>query len=282
LGEDRKRNGALAALNIIPSVDKKALKIFGWMDWVVTANLPFDFVRQPVNRKYAKLQKISVNTLKKYMNAVMEIVERKISEKLPQYFGIIIDGWTEAGTHFVAIFASFIAENGNLCQPLLACSPMGDETSQAANAFIIFLEDMLEIYQREIDNVVFLVSDNTGLNPSIARKIDVPFVGCMSHRLNLAVEAFMNDSNLTQLVDKVHQTMVKLSSAKMRAYLRKKGCSLMPMKKNDTRWSSIFSMLQRYFHQSFATALRAIAQDRSCFQSNDVYWDFQNNMLTAF
>ena len=27
---------------------------------------------------------------------------------LPKTFGIVIDGWTESGTHFVAIYASFV------------------------------------------------------------------------------------------------------------------------------------------------------------------------------
>ena len=76
----------------------------------------------------------------------IHVEEKILQKKLPSHFGIIFDGWTESATHFVAVFASFINKKGQLCQYLLVCSPMGDETSQSADTFIDFLIDTLELY----------------------------------------------------------------------------------------------------------------------------------------
>lgn len=89
------------------------------------ANLPFKFVEIEWARKYVSLQ----NTLKKYMGASLRKVEEKLANILPTSFGIVIDGWTDGGTHFLAIYASFVDTlSEQVKQYLLACSPMGDET----------------------------------------------------------------------------------------------------------------------------------------------------------
>jgi hypothetical protein len=39
--------------------------------------------------------------------------------------------------------------------------------------------------------VLFLVGDNTNTNPAIAAILHTEFVGCKSHLLNLAVQAYL-------------------------------------------------------------------------------------------
>ncbi|GMF46637.1 unnamed protein product [Phytophthora fragariaefolia] len=75
------------------------------------------------------------------------------------------------------------------------------------DAFVL----ILAVFGKSQDQILFLVSDNCPLNKKLARLLNVPLVGCASHRLNLAV------SIVTE-----------------------------PME-DDTRWGSTFKMLSRYF-----------------------------------
>ena len=181
------------------------------------------------------------------MNKMVSTVEKEISEKLSQFFGLMIDGWTEMGssTHYLGVFGLFSDKStGQSVCPLLAFSLLIDESSYTADSHIAFLEFVLNVYDKSIQNVKFLVCDNENLNKSISRKLNIPMIGCASHRLNLAVKAALIDAQ--QEMDLVMKLMKKLSFLKQSAKLRK-ATNLRPVLRNETRWSSAYSMLQRYF-----------------------------------
>ena len=71
-------------------------------------------------------------------------------------------------------------------------------------------------------------------------------IGCDSHRLHLAVKNFLCLENYEELLEKVNSVMKKLATLKKSGKLRKK-TDLRPKIRNDTRWSSTYSMLKRYF-----------------------------------
>ncbi len=72
----------------------------------------------------------------------------------------------------------------------------------------------------------------------------------------------------------------KLSSAKMRARLRRNGCKLAPVLRNATSWSSTFHMFERYFCNDFAEAVAAIGAERSNFNSREQQNAFQDLIPT--
>ncbi|KAE8907904.1 hypothetical protein PF003_g8640 [Phytophthora fragariae] len=41
------------------------------------------------------------------MDGVMVAIERKIAAELPARFGIMLDGWTHASEHYLAVFACY-------------------------------------------------------------------------------------------------------------------------------------------------------------------------------
>lgn len=70
-----------------------------------------------------------------------------------------------------------------------------------------FIEDTLSIYEKSLECISFMVSDNTELNPCISRILSVPFIGCMSHRLALSVNSYLESADL-ECVDDIHKLMV--------------------------------------------------------------------------
>ncbi|DAZ98076.1 TPA: hypothetical protein N0F65_001951 [Lagenidium giganteum] len=67
-------------------------------------------------------------------------------------------------------------------------------------------------------------------NLAFARKINLPLIGCHSHRLNLATNVFLD--NHASISSKVVDVM-NLDS-------------LIPVLQNETRWSSTYTMLRRF------------------------------------
>ena len=41
----------------------------------------------------------------KLLKSLTVEVERKVASKLPNKFGLILDGWSEGNTHYIALFA---------------------------------------------------------------------------------------------------------------------------------------------------------------------------------
>lgn len=99
------------------------------------------------------------------------------------------------------------------------------------------------MYDKNIENVVALIGDNVNTKRAFARRVGPDFVGCDSHRFNLAAKDIL--VSYEDIVEKVHRLMKKMSFQIPAAKLRKL-THLRPKLRNDTRWSSTYVMLQRY------------------------------------
>ena len=86
----------------------KVTCIYGWLDWIISNVYPFNFCENAVTKKYSSLKPISKKTLMKYLELLTRAVEQRISQELPNHFGIMLDGWTDmsVSTHFVATLIS--------------------------------------------------------------------------------------------------------------------------------------------------------------------------------
>lgn len=107
-----------------------------------------------------------------------------------------------------------------------------------------FIDGTLNLYGKTLNSLLFIVGDNCKTNKKIADLCNVPFVGCASHRLNLAVKQFCASFETT--LGKINQLMSKLQGIKQAAKLRR-FTDLTPVKRNVTRWTSTYSMIKRYF-----------------------------------
>jgi hypothetical protein len=222
-------------------VNPKVLQLHSWLDWIVTDNLPISTVEKKTFREYSNLESISVDTFNKYL----KLVEARIDEqlKLPNQFGLFIDGWTEEKTHYFGVFAAY-AKDGKNYQRFLTMAPPFDETRFTAQTQADFIVDVVENVCRKKEDILFLVADNTNTNPATADLLGVPFIGCASHRFNLAVQKYLEPNQ--KIIVNIHQIMILLSNLKKAGRLRQL-THLEPVSMNTTRWSSKYKMMERYF-----------------------------------
>ena len=222
----------------------KAGNLFGWIDFIVNALLPFSFVEKPIIRDHVKYKPTSLSTFMRYLSLLTEVVEQKIARLLPEKIALVFDGWTSGTSHYLAVFASFPAPNKRGYEMrLLTMSPMGDESRLDAEEHYQFISFTLSLYNKSWKNVCCLIGDNVSTNKCLSTKAKVPFIGCASHRFNLAVRALLQDDE--PLVSKIQNIMVKLRTLLLSAKLRKL-TPIAPRIRNITRWSSTYEMIVRY------------------------------------
>ncbi|KAG3007203.1 hypothetical protein PC123_g17769 [Phytophthora cactorum] len=81
------------------------MNCYGWVEWTVKANLHLMFCENALARRYTNLEPISVETLRATMEGVTLLVEAAIGDELPDGFDLMLDGWSHASEHYVAVFA---------------------------------------------------------------------------------------------------------------------------------------------------------------------------------
>ena len=224
---------------------KKDMKLFSWVEWIVKDLLPFSFCEKATTRKFSRLENVSIEGLMQSMQRLQVQVENKIRKILPSQFAIMFDGWSSGGTHFLAVFALYddASHNDGYNRALLSFAPLADEEHMDADSHWDSIYEILTFYGKNFLNVSCLIADNCSTNKSFARKADLYFVGCASHRLNLGVKILLQDYK--DVLDGIQNIMVYLRTLKARAALRLK-TTFAPVLCNVTRWSSTQKMVERY------------------------------------
>ncbi|EGZ20189.1 hypothetical protein PHYSODRAFT_245860 [Phytophthora sojae] len=202
--------------SLVNFVRHSALNLHGWMVWIVMCNLPLSFCE---SREARRLDPISEETLRAGMDGVVVAVERSIASELPARFGIMLDGWTHASEHYIAVFACYEV-NGCPKTTLLSMAPLLDalDDDLSAQGHLEFLTMLPRDYGVQLAQCRFLVADNCAVNRRLATLMSVPLVGCASHRLNLAVQAGM--ASHEEDLAAVQTLMIKLRTLTQSAKLR--------------------------------------------------------------
>ena len=225
-------------------MNPKVVLVFSWLQWIVDCNLPFTFIEHETTRKYSNLKDLDRDTLKKWMFDVAVELDQTIKEVLPAKFGLILDGWSERSTKYFSLFAEYPNAKTNAKETLLlSISPLFDETNSEAPNISSWIVDKLGEYDKNLQSVLYLVGDNENTNPAVANLMRVPFLGCDSHRLNLALETWQERNEV--LIGKVAAVMSALGNPKNGGILRL-STNLQPVIRNKTRWSSENQMIKRF------------------------------------
>jgi len=227
-------------------VSKRDSDLHKWMRWLVLTNQPLSSVDSNETRGVMTMEKVSSKSLKNLMSGVHQFCLDEMRDKVPDKFCLVFDGWSCGSTHYIATVISYVGHNNKPLEEFLTLSPLCDGTDMSAKQHQEDLRIALSRIDKTFRNVVALIGDNCSVNKKLARDIGIPLVGCASHRFNLAVSAFL-DGNATYapILTKVNDVMVKLRTLKNAAKLREL-TALVPVKKNETRWTGWFDMCQRY------------------------------------
>ena len=176
---------------------------------------------------------------------VLKQLKNKVTKK--SHRGLSFDMWDDsAGSKLIGVHLVFPDEKYEKPEFNLLCMcPLEDETNSTGDNQIVTMEKYLQDVGLSFNDIHFLISDNTSVNPSISREVNVPLIGCKSHSLAIAVKNEFLEP-FQDLVQKVNALCVKLRSCKFRGYLRQERCDLTPFVINGVRWSSVYTCLERY------------------------------------
>ena len=191
-------------------------------------------------RIYQKFQLLS----QKVHGMHCKMSRRKSRFQTSEKFALIMNGWSAGTTHFIGLFASYSNGLADPGSTLLAFSPFIDESNFGADQHVNFINWVVtKVYRKEMVCITCTTSDNCSTNKKVAELLGVPMLGCASHKLNLAVGEFC--SEFSDIIDRIHDMMVRLRQLKMAGTLRAL-TNLSPVLRAPTRWSSVYKMLSRY------------------------------------
>ena len=285
----------------------EARNIADWIQLILFENFPLDSCdkkRHPVLAKYVTLSSMSRKTTSKYLMLLHEKVKLKVQKILPKRFVCMFDGWSLGTEHYLGLFVVFMdSKTATKKRVLLSCMVADDvdesteytaDVNESLKYFGLTAEDLYdevldvlrdygfsESQLDEIENTVqAFIGDNVYANRKLARIVKVPFVGCRSHLLNLAVNAGIGnpqrplkkagrgrraadasdeeDDGIDLQLDDDDAVMIKrgviikadllqasLSTVKNASVIRSAGIDLNPERMNKTRWSSVSSLVTR-------------------------------------
>ena len=167
-------------------------EVFNRIKFIVMKNLPFSFVNCPYTREIVKLKPISPLTLRCQIISLLAEVKEAVGRELPSKFAVVFDGWTEGTQHYIAVVGAYLkVVDGKEVptQTMLSIKRMLTDGVKGMRAVdhIEHIEKVLESYGKKMDNILCLVGDNCSVNKSMSRILDIPLIGCASHKFNLAV-----------------------------------------------------------------------------------------------
>ena len=213
-------------------------------------NIPFAWCERGTKfTKYCSLKYTFPKTIKKYMQAVAAHVENKFKSMVTRDGEVLplvmtLDMWDDkCGNKYLGVFVVY--PDAHYSKPvyfLLCCTPLLDETTSCAAAQCETIREALRRCGLEINHFNYIVADNTAVNPAIARVLGLPFVGCASHRLALAIGRLLN--LFMPAVTAVHELQKKLRGSNYRGLLRQQGCHLTP-KILGHKWGAAYEMIVR-------------------------------------
>ena len=127
--------------------DVRVNEVYSWMELVVMENLPFTIVESTWMRSNVKFKAtITRHSIADAVEATYEVVRKKVQEMLPPKFGLMFDGWSENGVHYVVSFAVF-GDNDQRRELLLHFGTFRFEDSFTAEDHIDHFTDLMDSIQ---------------------------------------------------------------------------------------------------------------------------------------
>ena len=234
-------------------VSKKASLVFDWIDFMTLLDVPFAWANYAPTKRFFTLAPLDPRTIKKYMRKVGDRIELFVKTKVIRHKGdvkplaMLFDMWDDgSGTKELGVFLSYPDDDYVAAEYfLLCCTPLLDETNCNGDNQIETIRVALLGLDLTWTDILVIIADNTSVNPSIARKLKIPMIGCQSHVLALAVKEYTTD--YSEVISKLHNLCVTFRTPKYRGALRDEGCNNSPKIKGH-KWGALYAMLSTYFN----------------------------------
>jgi hypothetical protein len=132
-----------------------------------------------------------------------------LRNELPQKFVIVFDGWSEGTQHYIGVAAAYIKMVDGKevpMQTMLSMQPLLSHGIQGMRAkdHLEHLSRILELYGKTCADILCLVGNNSSVNQSMAQTLNIPLIGCASHKFNLAVKRWTaSQPDLMSIITKV-------------------------------------------------------------------------------
>ncbi|KAE9192667.1 hypothetical protein PF005_g18370 [Phytophthora fragariae] len=167
-------NSGFNSGTLVVFIDQKSQTVYCWLDFVTECNLHF-----------------------RSANTRLWIMRLSLSNSV---------SWSFHSDHYVAVFAVFEHDQRSE-KVILALAPIADDgvEDQTAESHVAFLAGIQPFFKRDISSIIYLVGDNCSVNTRLADLLQVSFIGCASHRLNLVVNVYLSDYE--PLLDQMQQLM---------------------------------------------------------------------------
>jgi hypothetical protein len=208
--------GKLKIFSFEGGTPKRIKSIFKWVEYIVMSIKPFNTVDDIYLRNLVNDESmISIRTLKKYIHLLILACEDRIKTSLPNRFCIQFDGWTEDSKHFLAVIATWPDSSNvlNYGKALLSFLTLEDGSDLSASAKKDHLLWVLELFGKNMNNIVCIVCDNCSTNRLTAELLKTYMIGCYSHKLSLGSKLILEQ--YVTLLSKLHRLVLTLKTIKM-------------------------------------------------------------------
>ncbi|DAZ96609.1 TPA: hypothetical protein N0F65_000175 [Lagenidium giganteum] len=93
-------------LNTFITVSRTPFNMYRWLEGIVVECLPLNFCRKNMTVKNTSLLAVFSKALKYYLNRIEQGVREHVAVQLKDIvLGLMLDAWTESGTHLVVVIA---------------------------------------------------------------------------------------------------------------------------------------------------------------------------------
>jgi len=205
---DHQKVAPTAMSGFLVRVSEREREMYLWIKFIVMKNLPVSFVDCPFMRDIVRLKPVCTKTLRSNILSLWEVLRETLRRELPRKFVVVFDGWTEGAHHYIGVAASYmkVVDGKEVAkQTMLSMKPLLADGIQGMRAadHLEHLSRILETYGKTCDNILCLVGNNCSVNQSMARLLNVPLIGCASHKFNLAVRRWIDSQvELTPIIQK--------------------------------------------------------------------------------
>lgn len=234
------RDGNSSSQNV---VDRISSNLYGWINLVVTGDLPFSYVSRPLVRQHSRLNSISPITLLKYLDQLGFECEGVLIGVLPDRFGLLFDGWDDG--YYIGTFVNWYDEKKQKVVTYLLRLTPSLRNDDFVDSHVEIISGFLNDVDKSWDNVVVIMGANTPNNVAIAHRSHKPFLGCYANRLELGVVEQIKA--IESLLNKVNTLAVALLSKKRVGQLRRDSSLKQPLRRTKGSWAGTYSMLESYF-----------------------------------